>query len=176
MPVWLQNLAISFYNTWLYKKRHGGTYRFYRDYYQKFELASEEEVAGERERRLNDFLSGAVLGSSYYGGFGMGELYRFPVLEKRTLLTRLNEIATVPESNAEVSLTGGTTGASMKVLYTREDIQERNAMLDHFRAKFGYKLGKRTRSEEHTSELQSRPHLVCRLLLEKKKQPLTSKK
>src|SRR5690554_264876 len=31
------------------------------------------------------------------------------------------------------------------------------------------------RSEEHTSELQSRPHLVCRLLLEKKKtQPATS--
>src|SRR3989442_11547886 len=27
----------------------------------------------------------------------------------------------------------------------------------------------RARSEEHTSELQSRPHLVCRLLLEKKK-------
>ena len=26
-----------------------------------------------------------------------------------------------------------------------------------------------TRSEEHTSELQSRLHLVCRLLLEKKK-------
>src|SRR3989442_11940485 len=28
------------------------------------------------------------------------------------------------------------------------------------------------RSEEHTSELQSRPHLVCRLLLEKKKRLL----
>src|SRR5690554_7733903 len=28
------------------------------------------------------------------------------------------------------------------------------------------------RSEEHTSELQSRPHLVCRLLLEKKKREL----
>src|SRR3989442_2256479 len=27
------------------------------------------------------------------------------------------------------------------------------------------------RSEEHTSELQSRPHLVCRLLLEKKNTP-----
>src|SRR5690554_7397682 len=27
----------------------------------------------------------------------------------------------------------------------------------------------KSRSEEHTSELQSRPHLVCRLLLEKKK-------
>src|SRR5690554_6994201 len=30
----------------------------------------------------------------------------------------------------------------------------------------GFQTG---RSEEHTSELQSRPHLVCRLLLEKKK-------
>src|SRR2546422_2314909 len=29
--------------------------------------------------------------------------------------------------------------------------------------------GRRWRSEEHTSELQSRLHLVCRLLLEKKK-------
>src|SRR5690554_7367451 len=29
------------------------------------------------------------------------------------------------------------------------------------------------RSEEHTSELQSRPHLVCRLLLEKKKKKYT---
>src|SRR3989442_8845526 len=30
------------------------------------------------------------------------------------------------------------------------------------------------RSEEHTSELQSRPHLVCRLLLEKKKKNLVA--
>src|SRR5690554_7213382 len=32
------------------------------------------------------------------------------------------------------------------------------------------------RSEEHTSELQSRPHLVCRLLLEKKKKKKIKKK
>src|SRR2546429_1228521 len=31
-----------------------------------------------------------------------------------------------------------------------------------------------TRSEEHTSELQSRLHLVCRLLLDKKKKQLLS--
>src|SRR2546422_8304968 len=41
--------------------------------------------------------------------------------------------------------------------------QER-ILRDHCR----YELGV-TRSEEHTSELQSRLHLVCRLLLEKKK-------
>src|SRR3712207_7014389 len=33
----------------------------------------------------------------------------------------------------------------------------------------GDDLGARGRSEEHTSELQSRQYLVCRLLLEKKK-------
>src|SRR5690625_5718314 len=33
----------------------------------------------------------------------------------------------------------------------------------------------RERSEEHTSELQSRGHLVCRLLLEKKKSSTTNK-
>src|SRR2546422_9768248 len=32
-----------------------------------------------------------------------------------------------------------------------------------------------TRSEEHTSELQSRLHLVCRLLLEKKKKYVSNK-
>src|SRR5438445_6246581 len=34
--------------------------------------------------------------------------------------------------------------------------------------------GARCRSEEHTSELQSRQYLVCRLLLEKKKKKTTT--
>src|SRR3712207_7852404 len=36
-------------------------------------------------------------------------------------------------------------------------------------AKRNYRLADKERSEEHTSELQSRQYLVCRLLLEKKK-------
>src|SRR5690606_40574407 len=46
----------------------------------------------------------------------------------------------------------------------------------HHRISFFYRfverkfLNKGLRSEEHTSELQSRENLVCRLLLEKKKQ------
>src|SRR3712207_7736392 len=35
--------------------------------------------------------------------------------------------------------------------------------------------GRRCRSEEHTSELQSRQYLVCRLLLEKKKTVVKSR-
>src|SRR2546422_8196378 len=39
----------------------------------------------------------------------------------------------------------------------------------HLAASRGLETSRAGRSEEHTSELQSRLHLVCRLLLEKKK-------
>src|SRR3712207_8503657 len=38
----------------------------------------------------------------------------------------------------------------------------------------GVDVGERVRSEEHTSELQSRQYLVCRLLLEKKKKVVSA--
>src|SRR5207253_4099038 len=41
-----------------------------------------------------------------------------------------------------------------------------------FGRSFDHELGSFHRSEEHTSELQSRGHLVCRLLHEKKNRPL----
>src|SRR2546422_8572860 len=54
-----------------------------------------------------------------------------------------------------------------------EEIEE--FIWDKLKAKYGEKekqIG--DRSEEHTSELQSRLHLVCRLLLEKKKKDTLS--
>src|SRR5690554_7458850 len=42
----------------------------------------------------------------------------------------------------------------------------RNAFIKAYEAEIDNTIS--LRSEEHTSELQSRPHLVCRLLLEKK--------
>src|SRR5690606_41017274 len=42
-----------------------------------------------------------------------------------------------------------------------------------FNSNFLYELYPISRSEEHTSELQSRENLVCRLLLEKKKSTST---
>src|SRR5690554_7785696 len=49
---------------------------------------------------------------------------------------------------------------------TRDDIEVK---LDAVVYPYAEMHDKLLRSEEHTSELQSRPHLVCRLLLEKKK-------
>src|SRR3989442_7377805 len=53
----------------------------------------------------------------------------------------------------------------------RSSIQSRSSMRMKTKFRGSWLVGALTRSEEHTSELQSRPHLVCRLLLEKKKEP-----
>src|SRR5258708_28238991 len=47
--------------------------------------------------------------------------------------------------------------------------------LDNFDFAFNKKMNRSLRSEEHTSELQSPDHLVCRLLLEKKKKSIKNK-
>src|SRR5688572_31434031 len=60
----------------------------------------------------------------------------------------------------------------LKLLLNNEENQESavNTITRHkSRTTFEPKIGKLTRSEEHTSELQSQSNLVCRLLLEKKK-------
>src|SRR3989449_2379435 len=47
-------------------------------------------------------------------------------------------------------------------------VVDHSVQIDHYGTKNALDLNQK-RSEEHTSELQSRLHLVCRLLLEKKK-------
>src|SRR5690606_40417923 len=58
-------------------------------------------------------------------------------------------------------------GASDVVLVRRDRYSSQNTDDGHHDHQFDQ--GKTLRSEEHTSELQSREKLVCRLLLEKKK-------
>src|SRR5205814_10169271 len=58
----------------------------------------------------------------------------------------------------------GLERADAEVLVPRELLEDRRGGSDRIRAEKD-----RQRSEEHTSELQSLRHLVCRLLLEKKK-------
>src|SRR5258708_13931830 len=62
-------------------------------------------------------------------------------------------------------------GAAAHYLTPQEFTRELQVVEDSLRANHGSALVK-PRSEEHTSELQSPDHLVCRLLLEKKKYSL----
>src|SRR5690554_7727503 len=73
----------------------------------------------------------------------------------------------------------GKTSPEAELQATLEAIRQPGGGDDHARCRFPARdawlreqldlPNTPVRSEEHTSELQSRPHLVCRLLLEKKK-------
>lgn len=144
MPVFLQNILISIYNSFQYRVRRTGAYSYYRSYYAKFDNMSALDVEAEAKCRLNNFLNTSVKSSEWYGkNSNFSVLTDFDILDKNEIINNLEKIKTISEKSAVVSLTGGTTGASMKVLYTKENTQERHALLDHFRAQYGYKLGKK---------------------------------
>lgn len=142
-PVAVQDAGISLYNTHLYRQRHRGQYKAWQRYYQKFEQADAEEISREAARRQALFLRWATEKSPWYAAHRDKALHEFPILEKEQLLANMDRIRTLDESQGIVSLTGGTTGASMKVIYHPEDMQERFALKDHFRARYGYRLGRK---------------------------------
>ena len=142
-PIFLQNFFITIYNSFLYMRRHSGKYSYYRNYYANFENAPIDEIRIEQNRRLSNFLNRVTDTSVWYEKYKQKPLDEFPILEKTDIVQNLHKLLTISERKAIVSYTGGTTGSSLKVLYRKEDVQERQAMLDHFRASSGYKLGKK---------------------------------
>src|SRR6266498_4365961 len=70
--------------------------------------------------------------------------------------------------DVQVLLDGQCSGPCGEFLWRQQRPALAHLLLG-FRECLGTDQVERQRSEEHTSELLSRPHLVCRLLLEKKK-------
>lgn len=150
LPIKLQDMTVSLVNSNLYKTRHSGKYKECRDYFKKWDNASKEAIEHEQKRRLRFFLKFVKDKSIWYRDqinediIDSGNLATIKVLEKKEIINNLDRIKTIRQKDGVVSLTGGTTGASMKVIYDKHDMQERFAILDHFRAKHGYRLGKKT--------------------------------
>lgn len=149
-PLQVQNTTISLVTTNLYRVRHSGKYNYYRSYYAKWDEANESEILEETSKRLKCFLEYAKKNSTWYSdqiseeSIITNDLRITPVLEKKEIIDNLSKMKTIKEKDGLVNSTGGTTGASMKTVYTKGDMQERFAILDNFRAKHGYKLGKKT--------------------------------
>src|SRR5262245_18038265 len=94
-------------------------------------------------------------------GISTQVIRRSPLAVMLSLTARLSS---VPETNAEMEARLATQAAQTR-------FQRASSALERARKLFADKVApaKAVRSEEHTSELQSLRHLVCRLLLEKKK-------
>lgn len=143
-PEPILNLSITIYNTYMYKIRHSNEYGYYRNYYKNADNLNKIDLQTEIENKKSKFFEYITTHSPWYKYYNFENISLMNVLNKQDILNHLNEIKTINEKDGLVSLTGGTTGASMKVIYTKSDMQERFAILDHFRAKHGYELGKKT--------------------------------
>lgn len=156
-PMFVQSSAISLFNTYQYKVRHGGEYKKFRKYYAKAENFSADQLDREIQKKQKSFFKYVKKKSVWYKNLNTKNIKDNELLEKKDIINCYAEIKTIADKEGIVSLTGGTTGASMKVVYTKKDMQERFAILDNFRAQHGYKLGKKTAwfsgknliSEEH---------------------------
>src|SRR5690625_6419944 len=77
-----------------------------------------------------------------------------------------NPVIHVLDASRSVTVVNRLVSDTLKEDFVSEIAQE----YEKLRVEYSQRNKRKTRSEEHTSELQSRGHLVCRLLLEKIKQ------
>src|SRR3989449_8171297 len=92
-------------------------------------------------------------------------------LRRPVLITAFNGWNDAAESATTAARYLGTAfGAEKFAEIDPEEFYHFGLSRPYVRYKSGSETDREIRSEEHTSELQSRLHLVCRLLLEKKKQ------
>lgn len=148
-PVWGQNMIISIYGYLLVKKRYGKVYKntfneLIRKDYSNFEIEKSYQ-----EKEFLKFINYSTTNSKFYKEFyknidlslinSIEDIVKLPILKKEDLRKNLDQVYTVKSKEAIVSFTGGTTGKSLKVLFTLEDFQKRMAYLDAFKYRLGVK-------------------------------------
>jgi len=152
LPHFFQNILVTIFNTQAYRKRYGGRYKHYLTLFKKNRTLTSEELTNLQRARYTNFIDHAVSKSNYYRGLlsnikeynNLDAIKELPITSKENLRVSSQRINTISSKSGIISKTGGTTGKSLEVLFTDINMQERFAMLDDFRSRFGYKLGKKT--------------------------------
>lgn len=143
LPVSIQNILITIVNCKAYRVRRSGKYWECRNNLTVVKQMTSIERKKYIDEKRTKFLDYSIKNSKWYEGCAGLSLSEFPVLEKNHIIDSLDEFLTTKKSECIKSSTGGTTGASMTVYYTKNCMQERMAYLDDFRSSFGYELGER---------------------------------
>ncbi|MES2417268.1 MAG: phenylacetate--CoA ligase family protein [Bacteroidota bacterium] len=150
LPSFFQNVMITIYNIREYSKRYGGRYLKYRQQYLTNRSLSLSQLEEYQKEKFVQFVQHAIQNSTFYRDSLKGieidfnQLAMFPIIGKELLRQHIKDIYTISKSKAILSKTGGTTGKSLEVYFTHDNMQDRFALLDDFRSRYGYELGKKT--------------------------------
>ena len=147
MPICVQNMTMSMYGLLLKRQRYG---KYYREMLRTLEELDDTDITGMKRiqnERFLDFFHYTISHSDFYKAFykevdlskirSIEDIHRLPILEKEMLRQNLPQVYTIKKKEAIVSNTGGTTGKSLMVLYTKEDMQRRMAYLSFWESSYG---------------------------------------
>ncbi len=151
-PNFLQNLMVTFYNILAYRRRYGGKYHEFLKLFKDNRNLSREALMEIQKNRYSKFVEDAISNSKFYherfkeinDPTNLDNIAKLPILNKETLRTHIDVIVIETDEKLNISKTGGTTGKSLEVKTKVTSTQERFAMLDDFRSRLGYKLGRKT--------------------------------
>ena len=147
-PIFFQNIMCSAKGYLQQSERYGRSYRGYREYFKKFDQLSIEEQEIIQIQKLKELITYAVDHSNFYRNLYKGidieginsisDLKKLPFVDKEMLRDNIEFVMTIPEKGAVIQHTGGTTGKSLVVRMTADDMNQRMAMLDNFKARVGF--------------------------------------
>ncbi|XCP85323.1 hypothetical protein ABXS75_00485 [Roseburia hominis] len=147
-PIFFQNIMCSAKGFQQHRERYGKNYWEYRDYFKKFDALPLNEQEELQISKLRELIKYAVEKSEFYRDLYQGinidsirsidDLKQLPVVDKETLRSHIDTVMTIPEKGAVIQHTGGTTGKSLIVRMTADDMNQRMAMLDNFKARVGF--------------------------------------
>ena len=147
LPDFFQGTLISLFNYLAYKDRYGKNYKKYRALFLRNRTLSLTELQNIQKERFLTFIETSIKKAAFYRDYPLVEIKNInalPILNKEDLRKEITKVYTLPKKEGIISKTGGTTGKSLEVIFTKDNMQERFAMLDDFRNRFGYELGKKT--------------------------------
>lgn len=151
-PLWFQNVMISAYGYKLKKQRYGKLYQEYLNYLKNRDYSDLEREKQIQNEEFVKLLHYAMAHSKFYQRFykdididsikSVDDIEKLPILDKETLRKNIQDIYTINPKDGIMSFTGGTTGKSLRVVFTHEDNQKRMAILDAFKYRHGFENGK----------------------------------
>ena len=155
-PIFIQNLMVSVKGFFNYFERYGKAYKEYYKELKELDKLKLEEKIEYQNKELVKFINYAYNNSKFYHELykdiniseikTVEDLKKLPIVTKEMIRNNINEVVTIERKNAVEGHTGGTTGKSLVVLYTKEDMMKRMAILDYFKEKVGFKNNKMKRA------------------------------
>lgn len=147
-PIFLQNLMVSASGYQRNRTRYGKVYNDYRAFLREFDKYTLAEKLQFQEKEFIEFIKYANENSTFYKELyrdvdinsinQISDIKKLPIVDKEMIRANITEVNTVERKGAVEGHTGGTTGKSLVVLMTPNDMMKRMAMLDHFKFRVGF--------------------------------------